>query len=144
MRNFLKRCRGIFGMGLTWAVAFAAFFLTLTSALGFFDPDSIDPGETPMLFARIGALVGFVAGSTFGVLLSFVEARKRILNLSLMRAGLWGAIASSLFPLLTTANDSMIIVMAPVGAILGATSVGIAKRAERIRMRLNSTSSAQL
>ena len=119
-------------MGLTWAVGFAAFFLILTAVIGFFDPDSIDPGESPVLFARIGALVGFVAGSTFGVLLSFAEARKRILNLSLIRAGLWGAIASSLFPLLTTAADSMIIVMAPIGAMLGATSVAVAKRAERI------------
>ena len=106
--------------------------------IGFFDPDSIDPGESPILFARIGALIGFIVGSTFGVLFSFAEARKRILNLSVVRAGLWGAIASSLFPLLTTATDSMIIVMAPIGAVLGATSVAVAKRAERIQARLMS------
>src|SRR5215510_11682351 len=132
MRNWLRRWRGILGMGLTWAVGFAAFFLMLTAVIGYFDPDSIDPGESPILFARIGALIGFITGSTFGVLFSFAEARKRILNLSLVRAGLWGAIASSLFPLLTTAADSMIIVMAPIGAMLGATSVAVAKRAERI------------
>jgi hypothetical protein len=137
MPNFLKRCRGIFGMGLTWAVGFAAFFLMLTAVIGYFDPDSIDPGESPILFARIGALIGFIAGSTFGVLFSFAEARKKILNLSLMRAGLWGAIASSLFPLLTTATDSMVIVMAPIGAILGVASVGVAKRAERTRAQRN-------
>lgn len=125
-------------MGLTWSFAFAAFFLALTAVIGFFDPDSIDPGESPILFARIGALIGFIVGSTFGVLFSFAEARKRILHLSVVRAGLWGAIASSLFPLLTTATDTMIIVMAPIGAILGATSVAVAKRAERIQARLTS------
>jgi hypothetical protein len=138
MRNFLKRCRGVFGMGLTWAVAIGGLFFTLALVIGFFDPDSIDPGESLLLVARIGALVGFIAGSAFGLVMSFAEARKRILNLSLTRAGLWGAIASSLFPLLTTANDNMVILMAPIGAVLGATSVGLAKRAERIRARLPS------
>ena len=138
MRNLLKRCRGILGMGLTWAVAIGALFFMLAVVIGFFDPDSIDPGEAPILLARIGALVGFIAGSAFGLLMSFAEARKRILNLSLMRAGLWGAIASSLLPLLTSANDNMVILMAPIGAILGATSVAVAKRAERTRARLTS------
>jgi hypothetical protein len=133
MRGFLRRCRGVVGMGLTWAVAWSALFFTLGVVIGIFDPDSIDPGEEPILIARIGALIGFVAGAGFGLLISLAEARKKLVHLSLMRAGLWGAIASSALPLLTAANDNMIILMAPIGAILGVTSVGVARRAEARR-----------
>jgi Mg/Co/Ni transporter MgtE len=136
MRDFLRRCRGVFGMGVTWAVAWAALFFALGVVIGIIDPDSIDPGEEPNQFARIGAIVGFIAGAAFGLLILFAEARKKLLNLSLARAGLWGAIASSLFPLLTSVNDSMVIFMAPIGAVLGAASVGAAKRVERTRSHL--------
>jgi hypothetical protein len=136
MREFLRRCRWVLRMGLTWAVVWAAIFLALGVTIGIIDPDSIDPGEEPYRFAWIGATVGFVGGAAFGLLISVAEGRKKLLNLSLARAGLWGAIASSLFPLLTQVNDSMIIFMAPIGAALGAASVGAAKRAERTRAQL--------
>src|SRR5262245_11574765 len=136
MREFLRRCRGVLRMGLTWAVVWATIFFALGVTIGIIDPDSIDPGEEPYRFAWIGTIVGFVAGSAFGLLISLAERRKTLLNLSLARAGLWGAIASSLFPLLTQVNDSMIIFMAPIGAALGAASVGVAKRAERLRSHL--------
>jgi hypothetical protein len=115
MRAFLRRCRGVLGMGLTWSVAWAALFFALGVVIGIFDPDSIDPGEEPYRIAQIGAIVGCVAGTGFGLLISFGEARKKLLNLSLARAGLWGAVASSLLPLLTSANDNMVIFMAPIG-----------------------------
>lgn len=136
MHKFLRRCRGVLGIGLTWSVAWAALFFALGVVISIFDPDSIDPGEEPYRIAQIGAIVGFVAGAGFGLLIAFGEARKKLLNLSLARAGLWGAIASSLLPLLTSANDNMVIFMAPIGAALGAASVGVAKRAERMRSHL--------
>lgn len=130
MRVFLRRCRGALGFGVTWGVVWAAIFFALGTVIGFIDPDSIDPGEEPIRIARIGAFLGFVSGAAFALLLSLGDGRKTIRRLSLIRVAIWGALGSALFPLLTTANNSMLIMICPIGAALAAGSVAIAKRAE--------------
>lgn len=130
MRTFLRRCRGALGFGVTWGVAWAAIFGALGLIIGVVDPDSIDPGEEPIRIAWIGALLGFVSGGAFAVLLSLADGRKTIRRLSLSRAALWGALGSAVFPLLTPANNSMLLFICPIGAALAAGSVAIARRAE--------------
>jgi hypothetical protein len=130
MRLFLRRCRGAIGFGVTWGLVWAAIFFTLGIVAGFIDPDSIDPGEEPIRIARIGGFLGFVSGAAFAVLLSLGDGRKTIRNLSLIRVAIWGAVGSALFPLLTPANNSMLLLICPIGAALAAGSVAIAKRAE--------------
>lgn len=128
MRAFLRKCRGIAGVAITWGAVWGAVFATLALVIGIIDPDSIDPGETPLRIAGMGAVFGAVSGVAFGVLLSVAERRKTLRELSLTRVALWGAIASAVFPLLTPVDNGMLIIVCPIGAALAAGLVAIAKK----------------
>ncbi|HJQ65954.1 MAG TPA: hypothetical protein VJ816_06240 [Gemmatimonadales bacterium] len=130
MKDFLRKCRGILGMGVTWGVVWGAVFAALSLIVGLVDPDVIDPGEGPIPVAGIGAIFGFVSGSAFGLLLSLAEGRKAIAELSTGRAAVFGALGTALFPLLTPVDNSMLIILCPIGAGLAAATVALAKRAE--------------
>jgi hypothetical protein len=130
MRNFLRKVRGALGIGATWAVAWGAIFTGIAFVIGIFDPDSIDLGETPIRIGAIGGLFGFISGVAFGATLALADGRKVLSRLSVGRAALWGALGTALFPLLTAVDDSMLILVCPIGAALAAGSVAIAKRAE--------------
>ncbi len=131
MHAFLRKCRGAFGLGLTWSVAWAALFALLAVIIGVVDPDSIDPGEGPLRVAGIGALFGFISGTAFGAVLSMTEGRGVLRGLSVWRAALWGAIGTAVFPLLTTVDNRLLYFVCPIGAALAAISVAVAKKAER-------------
>ncbi len=130
MRAFLRKCRGVLGIGVTWAVAWAAIFAALSIVVGIIDPDSIDQGEGPLGLARIGGIFGFISGIVFGATLALADGRKVLSKLSVGRAALWGAIGTAAFPLLTAVNNSPLITLCPIGAALAAGSVAIAKKAE--------------
>ncbi len=130
MAAFLRKCRGALGVAATWGAVWAAIFAALGLTIGLLDPDSIDPGEGPVRVAWIGAIYGVVSGATFAVLLSLAEGRKAIRDLSLSRAALWGILGTAAFPLFTPVDNSMLIILCPVGAALAAASVAVAKRAE--------------
>ena len=130
MGAFLRKCRGVLGIGVTWGAVWAAIFAALAVIIGLVDPDSIDPGEGPIRVAGIGAVFGFVSGAGFGVLLSLAEGGKAIRDLSVGRAALWGMLGTAAFPLLTPVNNSMLLFVCPIGAALAAASVAVAKKAE--------------
>jgi hypothetical protein len=130
MRGFLRKLRGALGIGVTWAIVWAAIFATLSLVVGVIDPDSIDQGEGPLNLGLIGGTFGFISGVAFGVTLALADGRKLLRNLSVGRAALWGAVGTALFPLLTTVSNSMLVFVCPIGALLAAGSVAIAKRAE--------------
>lgn len=130
MRAFLRKCRGALGIGLTWSVVWAAIFAAIGVVVGIVDPDSIDPGEDPLRIGAIGAVFGFISGVAFGAMLALADGRTKLRNLSIGRAALWGAIGTAAFPLLTAVDNSMLIILCPVGAALAAGSVAIAKKAE--------------
>jgi hypothetical protein len=141
MSTFLRRIRGILGMGLTWAVLWAAFGALLGLAVGAVDPASIDPGESPLLAGAILGLVGFISGAGCGILIAFGERGKPLVQLSLARAALWGTLAAAAWPLLTGVDDRMVYILCPLGAVLSVASVALARRAalpEGERPRLQS------
>jgi len=129
MNTALRRIRGVFGMGLTWAALWALFGALLGLVIGFLDPASIDPGENPLRIGAILGFVGFVSGAGCGGLIAFGEHGKVVSQLSLARAALWGALAAAAWPLLTAVDDRMVYLFAPLGAVLSAASVGLARRA---------------
>ena len=131
MSVVLRRARGLAGVAATWGVAWGAIFAAVGLVIGVFDPDSIDPGEGPLLVARIGATYGFVTGTSFGALLGLAERHRSILNLPLWRVAAWGALAASVYILLTPVPNGMLLFVCPIGAALAAGSVALAKRAER-------------
>jgi hypothetical protein len=109
----------------------AAIFTALVLIAGLVDPDSIDPGDGPLIrVAGIGAVFGLVSGVGFGLLLSLAEGREAIRDLSLSRAALWGMLGTAAYPLLTPVDDGMLLIVCPIGAALAAASVAVAKRAE--------------
>ena len=128
MRAFLRKCRGILGVALTWGTLWGAVFAGIAFVVGAIDPDSIDPGETPLRIAGIGAVFGAVSGIIFGVLLSVFERRRTLRELSLVRVALWGAVATAVYPLLTPVDNRMLVIVCPIGAALAAGLVAFAKR----------------
>ena len=116
------------GVGVMWGAVWGAIFAGIFLAVSIVDPDSIDPGEGPIVILRTGAAYGFVSGAVFGVLLSLLERGKRVADLSLLRAAAMGAVAAAPFILLTPASESMLVFLCPIGAGLAAASVAVAKR----------------
>ena len=128
MRAFLRKCRAILGVAFTWGAVWGAVFALIALAVGVIDPDSIDPGETPLRIAGLGAVFGVVSGIVFGVLLSVTERRKTLRELSLVRVALWGAVAAAVFPLVTPVDNRMLIIVCPIGAALAVGLVAVAKK----------------
>jgi hypothetical protein len=128
MRAFLRKCRGILGVAITWGAVWGAVFATLAFIIGAIDPDAINAGETRLRISAVGALFGAVSGVVFGVLLAVAEGRKTLRDLSLVRVALWGAVATAVYPLLTPVDNGMLLIVCPVGAALAAGLVAVAKR----------------
>jgi drug/metabolite transporter (DMT)-like permease len=131
MATILRRLRGALGIGLTWAVLWATFGLTMGFLILYFDPASIDQGEDPVTLAGLLGTVGFTCGAIFAAVMSFAERRTPLRDLPLWRAALWGALGGVALPLLTTMNDQVIFNTAPLGALSALFAVALARRAER-------------
>ena len=117
------------GMGITWAVGWAIVMFIIGSTIGIVDPDSIDAGEEPWRLAAIVGFVGFMSGAAFAAIFAGAERRRKIQELSVLRATIWGALGGAVLPLLTAMNDSVLVNTMPLGAIFAASTVAIARRA---------------
>lgn len=126
MKAVLRKLRGVMGIGLAWGILWAAIAAAVGLVIGVTDPDSIDPGDAGIPLAM--GIVGLVSGVCFGILLSFAESGKAILDLWLRRAALWGILGSAAFPLLTGREDQVFI-LCPIGAVIAMASVAIARKA---------------
>ena len=131
MNRFLRKVRGVLGVGLTWGVAWGAIGTLLAVLIGQLFPGSIGPGESRIVLGALIGLVGFVCGVAFSAVLSFAERRKTLAELSLGRAAMWGLIGSSALPLLTTMNNALLLITVPLGVVFATGTVAIARRAER-------------
>lgn len=128
MNDVLRRLRGLVGIGVTWGVLWALFGVALVMGLRAFAPASA--GEGALVVGRVLGFAGFVSGVAFGTLLTVAERRRNLQSLALWRAGLWGAIGAAVIPLLTAADDKMVILTCPLGLLFATSSVLIARRAE--------------
>ena len=131
VNSLLRKLRGALGIGLTWGVLWAAIGFLTGVIIGIVDPDSIDPGESPLIAGAIVGVVGFISGVGFSVLLSLTEARKSIRDLSPARAALWGMLGAAALPLLTGMPNQLALITCPLGAVFAGVSVAIARRGER-------------
>lgn len=128
LRTLLRRLRGMAGVGLTWAIAYGLVFLTLGVVISLVDPDSIDPGEKIGLVSVFGTGVGFVSGCISALVLAAAERHKTLGDLSLWRMALWGALSAGVWPFVTPANDMMVVILAPLGAVCAVGTLAIARR----------------
>ena len=129
MEQYLRRLRGVVGLGLTWGVAMAAIFAAVSIFVWVLRPQDIDAGEGPIRVGAIGAGIGLLAGFAFGILLSLAERGKALRDIALSRAALWGILASAPFPLLTGRQDQ-VFVLCPIGAAVAIAAVSLARMAE--------------
>jgi len=128
MNKILRNLRGVLGIGLTWGIVWAAVTISVGMIIGVVDPDSIDPGEEPIVLGPMVGLVGFISGLVFSGLLSIAERRKTIIELSLSRVAMWGILVSAALPLLTGKDIRMMLFLGPLGAVSALASVAIARR----------------
>ena len=93
MKKWLRRIRGALGTGLTWAAAWSgvAFILSL---VGFFG--TLGLVRVYVIVAALWAVVGFVGGAIFSVILGIAERRRTFDEMSLPRFAGWGAVGGLL------------------------------------------------
>jgi len=134
VKKFVRRLRGIFGTGLTWAFGWAGVTLALNLL-----------GGVPFHFigqiALSGLARGFIAGGAFAVILSVAERRHTLEDLSLRRVALWGGIGGGilylgLVPLMLSMGFPIGGFLVPlalnsvIGAGFASGSVALARRAD--------------
>jgi hypothetical protein len=125
MRSLLMRLRGVVGMAVAWAAAWAV----------------------PVLIAGapLWILAGAISGAGFAVVFSLAERQRRLEDLSLKRMAAWGALgavvsAAVATPLLLFATRGALAVVPFLAAVtvLGAGSavgtVALAKRSADPRL----------
>lgn len=126
----LRKLRGVISISLIWGILWAVVFWIIAIIIGIVDPDSIDPGEEPAMIALFGSAFGAISGVAFGILLALAESGRAVRDISLLRAALWGILASAVFPVLV-GKFNQVLVMCPIGAIVALTLAAIARKAGR-------------
>jgi hypothetical protein len=129
MTSLLRRLRGALGLALTWSVVWTVLGGLLAGATYLLFPQDFDPGETVPVIIGLFALLGFLAGLGFAAVLTFAERRHQLTQLTVWRGALWGAIGAVGSQLLLGGALSMVLILAPLGALLGAASFAVARKA---------------
>jgi hypothetical protein len=86
LKKWLRRIRGAFLMGLTWALVWAPVGLLIGMIV---DPD----GSMDEPWIAVGTYPGFLSGVIFSVVLGIAARRRRLDELSVAKVGGWGAVA---------------------------------------------------
>jgi len=144
MKKWLRRLRGVFGMGLTWAVAWFGAGAILGAAT------LVSLGGAAALSGALGFLAynalvaaggGFVVGAAFSGVLGIAEGRRRFDQMSLPRFAGWGAMGGALvgalqltinifpafgFPM----SEFLLVAYGLLGAGCAAGSLALARRAD--------------
>ena len=132
MKNWLKRIRGVIGMGLTWAAAWGGVGPIIGSVV----ISGSTLSDAALLLFEFGVM-GFLGGATFSVVLGIVEGRRRFDQMSLPRFAAWGALGGlllSMFVFAAELGQTDLIILSVVLPLLGAGSaagsLALARRAD--------------
>ncbi len=142
MKKFLRRIRGLLGVGVTWGGLWSVIGAVFGLVHGWVQPE-IWTWSNPVFGWAVGmGMYGFVSGVAFGGLLSLREGRRTLADLSLRRVALWGVLGAAAVPPLfgvlglfevgTTVVDIVqaVFLTGFLGGTFAPTSVAIARRAE--------------
>jgi hypothetical protein len=132
MKGFLRRLRGIIKTGLVWAVGWGGLygaFLLVAWAFGAEAQWDLSLVLRGVVF-NVGGK-GFIAGSSFGVILSILERHKKLEALSFKRIALWGSLAGLVIiaKLGAISYLSPVIIYTVLGVGSATGTVALAKRA---------------
>ncbi len=124
--QWLRRVRGAVGVGLTWALGWAAFGLLIGVSSALF-PSPIWDRFFEVFDAPLPAMgvPGFVGGAMFSLVLGVAARRRRFDELSLRRVAMWGALGGLLVGLVPAAMVAvgLATIDGPAGGLLGFTAV---------------------
>ena len=134
MHILIRRLRGVAGVAVLWGTIWAVLGALLGLVYGALRPEDIDPGESPTRIAAILGTAGFISGAGFAMMLAFLERGRTLRDISAVRVALWGGAGGAVIPLLTAVADSQVFWTCPLGAALAASSLAMARRAERRRI----------
>ncbi len=141
MTRYTRRIRGILGTGLVWG-ALGGIIGVVGGVIG----AMTDPGTLAEWLLSLGlgfSGFGFLAGSGFAAVLSLLEGRTTMEELSRGRAAAWGGLAGFILPLTLVAALSggalpllpavaSATVFGGITALLGAGTVHIARSRARL------------
>jgi len=118
MKRWLRRIRGVIGMGLTWAVAWAlvGVLIGLAWTLGVPMEWFVEVFDAPLPAL---AVPGFFAGAVFSTVLGIAGRRRRFDELSLPRFAAWGAVGGVLLtlPIVAMAEAPGAVMAVAVGTV---------------------------
>ncbi len=133
MKRWLKRIRGALGMGLTWAAVgggVGAIIGVVTMVLGISSAIAVQN-------AAAFAIMGFIGGAAFSVVLGIAEGRRRFDEVSLPRFAAWGALGGLAVSMLLFTGGPLTLTAVSVtgvavllGAGSAAGSLALARRAD--------------
>lgn len=122
MQNVFRRLRGMLGFGLTWGGLWGVIGAGIGLVIGVVNPGAWTFANPIFDWAVGMGLYGFVSGVGFAGVLSLIEGRRTLRNLSLGRVALWGILGSAAVPWIFGALG-MFAAGTTVGEILGAMLV---------------------
>lgn len=136
MNRWLRRARGVVGMGVIWAVvgALAGGVIELV--------DNVFPGLLPFasrvdMWPQTLAIPGFMGGVIFAAVLMLAGGRRRLDQFSLPRFAAWGAAAGLLLGSIGVSNGLPVFVLGLTtlgGATAATGALLLARRGERREM----------
>jgi hypothetical protein len=136
----LRRIKAAVGIGLTWAVAWAAGLFIIAGVAYLVAGYTWAPTMVDLLVnVGMSGAMGFVAGTSFSVVLGITERHHTFAQLSILRFASWGALGglalAAVFSLVTLGLTPLDVFKAGVvAALLGsgsaAGSLAIARRAD--------------
>ena len=142
MNRFVRKLRGLLGVGLTWGALWSVIGAGVGLVLGAVAPEVWDWTDRVFEWTVGMGLYGLVFGVGFGSLLALREGRSTIFDVSLRRAAIWGTLGAAAVPLLfgalrafevgTTTAEVLgaILVTGLLGGTFASASIAIARRAE--------------
>ena len=142
--TFLRKLRGIVGIGAFSAVVWALFGGILGFVILLIDPASVDPGEGPLVAAYYFGRAGFVAGLIAGAIVAAAERRHSLTTLKLSHMAFWGATAGVALPWLAVAPVAMTPFFVTLGAATVSAALGLARRGEAATPRLDAAANEEL
>ena len=132
MNRLLKLIRGVIGTGLTWAIGWAGLWAALFLVMRGFGLM-----EEWYFWYPVGvtAVIGFIAGSSFGVILSVLERHKKLEDLSLWRIALWGGLGGlALVAVIGVKYLAPAIVLTLLGVGSATGSVALTRRGSETKL----------
>lgn len=122
MGRWLRRIRGVVGMGVTWAVgwALAGLGIGVLWTLGLPMEWFVEVFDAPLPAL---AVPGFFAGMAFSTVLGIAGRRRRFDELSLPRFTAWGAVGGVLLSLVPLTALGTLASGSTVAVILGTLTV---------------------